>query len=1058
MLGSLVRRFHQFACLPRSGSTLNRSSRLETLEHRLVLSGQAWSLTSSWSDTTNPSGAFTLGVEESSGIFAPFAFNTSTPGPNQNLNYLDSGSPAWVPDASGSTSPPGLFASTGNTSLDAPDGTVGGKTPASSQGNGYIIRWTAPSNGFYHLDANLWNLVDSGNFNRFELRHVSQGSLATTVLRAGGVMLPDQGVDSDDKMLVSIPSQPIAAGDHIDLFLARSDGFAGELVGVDFRIGVGAKSPEPDYLRSAAADFYAHFANDLPQNNPNGDWAYLGPNELTTDLEAHNNPGSVAGAGTGWRLTAEQGSGPLYSYSRGNNSVFSSAPHSLLGHGPMIVRWTAPEEVDLGGVEITGFLTQADFEAERQMQMRIYRNEASTPSVTLNADFEDQRAIVPLEPKQLAMEPGDTLTIVVDGLGPQGNGVSTFASWDVVIREIDPQINADFNGDFRVDANDLPIWEANFGTLGANKAKGDADGDAVVDGHDFLFWQRQFGNSIDPGPDTPLPGYQPAAIIVQPSGVTLPSGHLMDISGSQTQGIQEAFNLSANEGWDVFVLPGTYTLDAPLDIAELQLRTFRIQDATFNFTSNVDDFAIRFDSTMMVNLFWKGGEINAPHATHGVVFQPRTPHPLDGPKYGTIGVVDSRFNFSVDIHAGVNAVTMNSTQATINDIAFHFKNVSQNEINFVGSGFASYNIFEEARSDDPIPFDLFSTANRVTVVPPLSDISAGIPGKVYLPDGTLLNVAGTTTFGLQEAIDYAGANDLDLVVFGRGVRNVSPFTNLGLYNTTSPLTIGDLTDRFYRFYGVTINNPVNGGDLLRVGDLTNSNLEITGQLVGVTSENVLLVRPNDTGVVNSTIQIQASVGSNGLNHSNVLLDASLASIENSNFLIHEVNGGYFGIRVMDPSANTRFDSNLIRSLHTHAMGHVGVQLGQGGPHSSRIDNNTIIVRTNTDGIPSFAGYQVFASTNTFNIYSLNANLQFAARFESTSSDNVVFFGTLQAGTPILDLGTNNTFAPLLTAVLVAEDEIEELERSAAFLDEDFEDIAATWDTQQSARETAFAKL
>lgn len=64
---------------------------------------------------------------------------------------------------------------------------------------------------------------------------------------------------------------------------------------------------------------------------------------------------------------------------------------------------------------------------------------------------------------------------------------------------------ADFNGDNIVDAQDLAIWQGNFG-LGANpppaatQADGDANGDGVVDGSDFMLIQQQFGG---PPPATP---------------------------------------------------------------------------------------------------------------------------------------------------------------------------------------------------------------------------------------------------------------------------------------------------------------------------------------------------------------------------------------------------------------------------------------------------------------------------------------------------------------------------------------------------------------------------
>ena len=46
--------------------------------------------------------------------------------------------------------------------------------------------------------------------------------------------------------------------------------------------------------------------------------------------------------------------------------------------------------------------------------------------------------------------------------------------------------------------------------------------------------------------------------------------------------------------------------------------------------------------------------------------------------------------------------------------------------------------------------------------------------QIVLPDGTLLNTSDTTTSGLQEAFDYAGNHNLDVLVFGRGIENKKP--------------------------------------------------------------------------------------------------------------------------------------------------------------------------------------------------------------------------------------------------------------------------------------------
>ena len=67
---------------------------------------------------------------------------------------------------------------------------------------------------------------------------------------------------------------------------------------------------------------------------------------------------------------------------------------------------------------------------------------------------------------------------------------------------------ADFNGDARVDGQDLAAWTSHFGTpLNATHAQGDADLDGDVNGRDFLEWQRQHGA----GAPTALSVPEPAA-------------------------------------------------------------------------------------------------------------------------------------------------------------------------------------------------------------------------------------------------------------------------------------------------------------------------------------------------------------------------------------------------------------------------------------------------------------------------------------------------------------------------------------------------------------------
>lgn len=62
------------------------------------------------------------------------------------------------------------------------------------------------------------------------------------------------------------------------------------------------------------------------------------------------------------------------------------------------------------------------------------------------------------------------------------------------------QVNypGDFDGNNKIDGDDLAVWKSHYGTVGSGtSATGDADFDKDVDGADFLVWQRNFGESFE---------------------------------------------------------------------------------------------------------------------------------------------------------------------------------------------------------------------------------------------------------------------------------------------------------------------------------------------------------------------------------------------------------------------------------------------------------------------------------------------------------------------------------------------------------------------------------
>jgi hypothetical protein len=210
-----------------------------------------------------------------------------------------------------------------------------------------------------------------------------------------------------------------------------------------------------DYSDDLAADFTATYPGGIqqptgdmaPVGNPFGAWALHGSDHTTASLVPVGSgafgPGLPASGQAGWNNTTNFGGPWTYFAQQFQPGVNINGPNGprMNGHGPQEILWTAPANVDAGGVTITGQLEQ-EFQNNREMRLSIYKNGSATPLYFVNAlpPIVDGVILqkVTIGPIDVAVNPGDTLKF---SLAPSGNpnldqgNVPTFAAWDVQLNE-----------------------------------------------------------------------------------------------------------------------------------------------------------------------------------------------------------------------------------------------------------------------------------------------------------------------------------------------------------------------------------------------------------------------------------------------------------------------------------------------------------------------------------------------------------------------------------------------------------------------------------------------
>ena len=431
------------SCLPFSKVALFLVSSMLVATHNV--SGQPWDLATDFSLTNNPvtvgGGAqWSWGVIDAADNFA--AMDVLNPS-----QAVIGGNPAWELPCCTNGVP--LISNNGPPSLGA---AVGGHEPSGIDGIGLAYQWTSPIAGPVHIDASAFRLVQTAHSEAnpraqgYEVRHNNE------VIADGGIFDRPLGNVDTNQMPIYLANVEVAVNDTLTLVTRMLPFQTQDFAAVNMTITPGVGVVKPDYTTTAAHPFYADFGGAEGGTRPDsaspvygdfGEWIFYndGDSQGSPTLAKTNGGGAeinTFGVGPGW--APPDGGVPNYTRTGGGPFAAAFSDPGIEGHGPQKVDWTTPAAVDLGAVLLNGFVEKQLGNPERQVQMRIYKNDfdgTGTPIVNLESDFTTPDVLVTVSDLLVPVEPGDVLTIFVDGNGSQNTsgGTSDFSNWNISLEE-----------------------------------------------------------------------------------------------------------------------------------------------------------------------------------------------------------------------------------------------------------------------------------------------------------------------------------------------------------------------------------------------------------------------------------------------------------------------------------------------------------------------------------------------------------------------------------------------------------------------------------------------
>jgi hypothetical protein len=284
----------------------------------------------------------------------------------------------------------------------------------------------------------------------------------------------------------------------------------------------------------------------------------------------------------------------------------------------------------------------------------------------------------------------------------------------------------------------------------------------------------------------------------------------------------------------------------------------------------------------------------------------------------------------------------------------------------------------------------------------------------YDPWGNSISLIGSTTSGLQEAINFActgiGTRGYDLEVVGGDLAS----GGASVLACTTGVTWPPMQGKRIRIGSVSISWGAGIGSAtgMTFNSMEMVDFEAAGcQLVYHGTGTALDFNPTSGTPLDGLIAIiDSRVSFTTVGGDGSIVIRFRPGISNSTFEFDEINSGSVSIQVdTPPSLAAGFNENTVKCMHVHGASATGVSVGiSSSSNNAALFGNRWFLNILTAGSPANAALNTFALKDHYHIGTIgtqSGTLTNAISLSAQASKNKFFIGNLAAGT-VNDTSTN----------------------------------------------------